>query len=366
VGADRTVLLDIRETVAKLVVQTSRQSGAAAVYTELFDFSGDEIYFLEEHGLAGSTYGEAQLAFEHAAVIGLVDDAGTTLNPPADTRLGTQTLIVVAEDDSALTGTARAAAQPDLDLLGAESGSDEHPTSALLIGWNERAPIVLRELDYYAPPGSSLVLLTSYGDPEVPALENLDVTVVYGLTTDRATLDAHVLPGLDQVIVLCYSDHLSAQAADARTLVTLLHVRDILSRLGAATAVVSEMLDDRNRALAQVAHVDDIVVSGEIVSLIVTQLAEEPRLEAVFRELLGNEGSEIYLRPVEWYCRPGHEVSFATVVAGAVRRNETAIGYRSASLAGDAGSDFGVWVNPPKSETFHVRPDDRVVVLAEA
>ena len=54
VGADRTVLLDIRETVAKLVVQTSRQSGAAAVYTELFDYEGDEIYFLDEHGLARS------------------------------------------------------------------------------------------------------------------------------------------------------------------------------------------------------------------------------------------------------------------------------------------------------------------------
>ena len=47
------MLLDIRETVAKLVVQTSRQSGAAAVYTELFDYGGDEIYFLEDHALDG-------------------------------------------------------------------------------------------------------------------------------------------------------------------------------------------------------------------------------------------------------------------------------------------------------------------------
>ncbi|NHA00197.1 hypothetical protein G5V59_08835 [Nocardioides sp. W3-2-3] len=37
IGRDRpgrTALLDIRETVARLVVQTSRQSGAAAVYRE--------------------------------------------------------------------------------------------------------------------------------------------------------------------------------------------------------------------------------------------------------------------------------------------------------------------------------------------
>ena len=53
VGKGRTTLLDIRETVAKLVVQTSRQSGAAAVYTELFDYSGDEFYFFDDHGLAG-------------------------------------------------------------------------------------------------------------------------------------------------------------------------------------------------------------------------------------------------------------------------------------------------------------------------
>ena len=108
VGKGRTTLLDIRETVAKLVVQTSRQSGAAAVYTELFDYSGDEFYFFEEHGLAGSTYAEAQQAFEAASVVGIVDGATSKLNPPADTVLtADQTLIVVVEDDSALEGQSR-------------------------------------------------------------------------------------------------------------------------------------------------------------------------------------------------------------------------------------------------------------------
>ena len=65
--------------MAKLVVQTSRQSGAAAVYTELFDYEGDEIYFLEDHGLAGSTYAEAQLAFE----AGIGDRAHRRRRPPS-------------------------------------------------------------------------------------------------------------------------------------------------------------------------------------------------------------------------------------------------------------------------------------------
>ena len=118
------------------------------------------------------------------------------------------------------------------------------------------------------------------------------------------------------------------------------------------------MIDDRNRVLASVADVDDIVVSGEIVSLLVTQLSEDGRLEAVFKELLGAEGSEIYLRPAEWYVQPGDDVSWATVVAGAARRNETAIGLKSALLA-DPGLKFGVVVNPPKSRPTRSAPATR-------
>jgi voltage-gated potassium channel Kch len=365
VGKGRATLLDIRETVAKLVVQTSRQSGAAAVYTELFDYEGDEFYFLEDHGLAGSTYAEALQAFEAASVVGVIEDGRSTLNPPPETVISAeQTLIVVAEDDSALDGQVRSMTEPALNRLGVQLSDDAHPTQALLIGWNDRAPIVLRELDRYAPPGSTLTVVTTYGAPVVPAFENLAVTVVKAPTTNRAVLEEHLTGDLDQIIVLCYDRDLDVQTADSRTLVTLLHVRDILSRLGSETPVVSEMIDDRNRVLASVADVDDVVVSGEIVSLLVTQLSEDRRLEAVFKELLGADGSEIYLRPAEWYVEPGDAVSWATVVAGAARRNETALGLKSALLA-EAEMKFGVVVNPPKSQTYTIGPGDAVVVLAE-
>jgi ion channel POLLUX/CASTOR len=41
------------------------------VYTELLNFSGDEIYFKREPQLAGKTYGEALLAYEDSCVMGL-------------------------------------------------------------------------------------------------------------------------------------------------------------------------------------------------------------------------------------------------------------------------------------------------------
>ncbi len=368
VGGDRTVIVDKRETIARLIVQTSRQSGAAAVYTELFDFDGDEIYFHSDPSLAAATYGAALSAYETASVIGLVSPAGImALNPPMASVIGGSELVVVAEDDSMLASAPRSTASVDDARINTAVVAPEATSKVLMLGWNERAATVVRELDEYAQSGSTLEILTEFGTPDVPTLANLTVQVSHGRTSDRATLDRYTITDYDQIIVLCYSDELPVQRADARTLVTLLHLREIVGdrTKGERPSVVSEMLDDRNRALAQVAHVDDVIVSDEILSLILSQLSENDRLEAVFQDLLDADGAEIYLRPVRDYVLPGDPVTYATIVAAAAARGETALGYRVSAESDDVDAGFGVYVNPAKSRTFSVEPADRVVVLAE-
>lgn len=368
VGGDRTVIVDKRETIARLIVQTSRQSGAAAVYTELFDFDGDEIYFHSDASLAAGTYADALSAYETASVIGLVSPEGLMgLNPPMDTVIGGSELVIVAEDDSMLASAPRSTASVDDTRINTAAVAPEATSKVLMLGWNERAATVVRELDEYAQAGSTLEILTEFGTPDVPTLVNLTVEVTHGRTSDRATLDRYTITDYDQIIVLCYSDELPVQRADARTLVTLLHLREIVGdrTKGERPSVVSEMLDDRNRALAQVAHVDDVIVSDEILSLILSQLSENERLEAVFQDLLDADGAEIYLRPVRDYVLPGEPVTYATIVAAAAARGETALGYRVSAESDEADANFGVYVNPAKSALFAVEPADRVVVLAE-
>ena len=48
--------MDKSETISRLIVQTSRQSGLSIAYTELLDFDGDEIYFREDPALVGKTF----------------------------------------------------------------------------------------------------------------------------------------------------------------------------------------------------------------------------------------------------------------------------------------------------------------------
>jgi hypothetical protein len=367
VGRGRAVVLDRGSTVAKLIVQTARESGAAAVYTELFDFEGDEIYLHPDHGLGELTYGSVLRHYEKASVIGLLDSAGApVLNPPQETLVGDASLILVAEDDSVLPTLSTSTAVIDHSAITALVNASEGPTRVLLIGWNGRAGMIVRELDKYAEPGSTLTVLADLGQPQLPALRNLTADIQPGSTTSRSVLDMHVTPALDQVIVLPYADNLGVQQADARTLVSLLHVRNIVGEEPGGTAVVTELLDDRNRALAEVAHVDDVIVSDQILSLMISQLSGDRRLERVFADLLDAGGAEIYLRPAEWYVGLGATVTFATFVAAAGVRNETAFGYRSMHLGRNRQLSGSVVVNPAKSATFTVFPGDRVVVLADS
>jgi voltage-gated potassium channel Kch len=75
------------------------------------------------------------------------------------------------------------------------------------------------------------------------------------------------------------------QEADARTLITLLHLRDMSDKSGKPLAIVSEMLDIKNRDLAQVTRADDFVVSDNLISLMLSQISENPELSLVFQSM---------------------------------------------------------------------------------
>lgn len=96
-----------------------------------------------------------------------------------------------------------------------------------------------------------------------------------------------------------------------------------------------------------------------------SQLGENAELYNVFTDIFDPEGAEIYLKPVGDYVATGEPVNFYTVVEAARRREQTAIGYRKTSEAGDAAISYGVHTNPKKSDEVLFAPEDKVIVIAE-
>ncbi|HMD79820.1 MAG TPA: NAD-binding protein, partial [Anaerolineales bacterium] len=244
------------------------------------------------------------------------------------------------------------------------------PEKCLILGWNRSGTTIVHELDNYVPAGSQVTVVADIYNIEKQIraqggkLKNQKLVVMEGETTDRDLLNKLHVEDYDHVIVLAYST-LEPQEADAKTLVTLLHLRDMAVRDETPFSIVSEMLDLRNRELAEATQVDDFIVSEHLVSLMMSQLSENAELFDVFTDIFDPEGAEIYLKPIGDYVTTGQAVNFYTVTEAARRRGETALGYRIESESNDSSKAYGVHTNPKKSLQVKFVPEDKVIVIAE-
>lgn len=360
-------LVAVDELISRITVQTCRQPGLSEVYTELLDFASDEIYLHDEPALVGSTFREAAARYEACAVLGIAATAGgVDLRPDADRRIAPgERIVAIAADHGALRIGGGQLPEIDESAIAVPVRVAPAPERTVVLGWNRKAPLVIRELDGYVAEGSdTLVVAEADAGDAIARLSaearNHRLRFERGSTTDRTTLERLSILTADHIVVLSYSDSLSPAAADSQTLITLLHLRDMQERGGQDLSVVSEMLDVRNRDLAEVTHADDFIVGEHLATLLMCQLAENRHLESVFQELFDAAGSEIYLKPAASYVQLGRPVTFHTVSESAFRQGHLALGYRQSRAGGN-----GVVVNPRRSEPITFGADDRLIVLAE-
>jgi voltage-gated potassium channel Kch len=377
VVGDAAALILAAPLISRLLVQTGRQPGLSIVYTELLDFAGVEIYIQPQPALVGKTFREAVFAYDSSTLLGVVTAADDlVLAPPADRRLvDGDRLIAISEDDDTLVldGASLAAgalavptAIDEAAIIDPPQRTASRPERTLVLGASRRLGRVLTELDSYVAPGSTVLVV---GELEPPAealgqLRNMQAATRVGDVTQRATLDALDVTSFDHILLLSETVNRTQEMADARTTVTLLHLRDLERRAGKKVPITSEILDIQSRELATVAEADDFIVSNTLVSLMVAQVAENPHLVQVFDELFSAGGKELYLKPVTDYVRAG-ELSFGVVCEAALRRGEIAIGYRIGSHARDPEVAFGIVVNPSKRAKVRLGSGDSVIVIAE-
>ncbi|MEP7361504.1 MAG: hypothetical protein ABI744_07990 [Chloroflexota bacterium] len=371
VGGREVQLILADDLIARIMVQSARQPRLSAIYTELLDFDKGEIYAVEQPQIEGKTFGDALLDYETCSLIGLCDANGEVrLNPPMETVIGPGAkAIIISEDDDRIETRPRplGIAAADAALPPAPPNASR-PERTLLLGWNRRAPMIARELSRYVGRGS--LLTVGANTPgiahDVASLElegkNLTVELKPIDTGRRSDIDRLDPASYDHILVLGYSEQMAPQAADTRTLVTLLHLRTIREAAGQRMDIVSEIIDVRNLALIAVTRADDFVVSNKLVSQMLSQASENEFMEKIFRDLLDEEGSEIVLRPASAYVPLGVEHSFYDLVRAAAARGEVAIGHH---IVDSSQGTSGLVINPTKSKTVAYAEGDRIIVLAQ-
>ena len=370
----RVLAVQSNDVIARVTAQASRQPGLAAVVLDLLDFEGDEIYFSEVKELVGSTYRQALLAFNTSSIIGVRTVQGEVLiNPDSERKFGRgDQVIAIAADDDKVTFTGLRTNELFKKPAVRRTVIKHKAEHLLIIGWSAMGNAVLEELAPFLPTGSTVTILADtslVAKSALPRKKVGRVSVNFKHSNESITelADAARKKKYFEVIVMAYRENISVAEADARTMLTMLLMNKLFEEDGNGidpTRLVAEVLDSRKADLARVANPDDLVVSDILSALMATQLSQNPELAPVFTDLFDADGATLCVRPIENYAPVAGQITYATLVASAAARGESAIGYRRAKHPkGDPTS--GVILNPEKSAVFATQPGDALVVVGD-
>jgi len=378
--SDKITLVDPDDMIAKIIVQTSRTAGLGLVYSSIFGFSGSEFYFTKP-SRTDVSFGQLAYHYPDGIPLGIRRANGKIdLRPDVSTKLSDEEeIILIAEDDSTIDF------QDDPIF---ESGKLQLVSKTispgvervLILGWNQKLPTILTEFSSYLQPGSEIHVAVSKSLDELPQVSEAlndfkkQTTAIHLKFTECDCLDIDQLKNLslasyDNIIVVS-TIYDNVEMADARTTNILLLIRSVLQAedvLGTnKVLVISEVLDSDNLELINQTGINDAIISTNMVSKIIAQAAEEPDILQVYDELFQEDGSEIYLKPLNYYTDSnGLQTTFGELLDLVAQRDEICLGYRIMSNSLSAETGFGVVVNPPKDKQVLIGPDDFLIVLAE-
>jgi hypothetical protein len=240
------------------------------------------------------------------------------------------------------------------------------PEKILVIGSSDIIDDMLLQIDEHAIRGTRITVLTEEPVEKIdrqirqarPApFHNIEIVLIQGDAALAGVFGDLELSSFDCIVVLASTESEAADA-DTHTLRIMLRLFDLRTYDTGRSHTIVELTDETNIDLFQDLGVDDIVVSTDIVSASLAQVAQEPVLGPIFRELLGVGGVEISLRPLTDYVPPQTTFRFADLIFSAQQKLEIALGVRS-------GADGRIDINPDRAEVWTADEADKIIVLAQ-
>ena len=390
IADDQITIFLSNDFMAKIISQTCRQPGLSLVYSELLSFngkshykdittnwyddaSGDEIYFSNQKKLYGKRYDEVILSFNTSTVIGYYNkNTGVSLNPTNNYIFKEDDEVIVIAEDAKKIDYCMFHKNKLNEKIIVNKKTKLNPEKILIINWNRYTPLIIEKIDNYVMNGTILDILYAKDNKldltriKHDNLSNVSVNLINGDPAIYEVLEDINLPKYDHVVVLSDFKNYSTLDADSRSLIILLHCRRIIEKSNKKITIVSQILDEKNRAIADQAKADDFIVSEKMVSQYLAQLSENKLLYSLYNELFTSEGSEIYFNNLSDYINGGITTNFYNIVKSASLKNESAIGYRKHKFKYSVDHNYGVKMNPDKDDEIIVEKGDQLIVIGES
>ena len=354
--ANNITTLQTNSILAKMIAHSCTQTGLSETFREVFDFEGSEFYLVEFKGLEGLTFEELMSRVSKATPAGIYRDDKVTINPDPKMKLNdTDKVLVFSEeiDSAELVDPAKEKPNTNIKMVDVEEKTD-----TIIIGHNETLPIILNEL----PENVTQVFLVNQDTSrkeqkaieKVAAKRKLKLNYYEGDTHNED--DLVELAKMAKHIVILNEHDGDPEEADMEAIFLLLKLRDIRKRHNLNFNITMEMQQEHNQKLVSRGDHTDFLVSSSMSSLILAQLAESPELIGVFREILSNEGNEIYLKNAGLIKLEG-EFSVRDIRMIMLKYSYIFLGY----IDKDKNSHF----NLPLDEIITLTKEDNLIVLGE-
>ncbi|KAI3951489.1 hypothetical protein MKX01_018605 [Papaver californicum] len=356
VGGDVIETVVAHDVIGRLMIQCALQPGLAQIWEDILGFENAEFYIKRWPQLDG-------LCFEDVAANG----GKIVLNPDDDYVLkeGDEILVIAEDDDTYSPGPipeVRCGFFPKIFT------PPKYPEKILFCGWRRDIHDMIMVLEALLAQGSELWMFNEVpieererklidGGLDISGLANLSLVHTYGNAVIRRHLESLPLETFDSILILAdESLEDSIVHSDSRSLATLLLIRDIQSKrlpykeakstsvrhvgfshsswiremqqASDKSIIISEILDSRTRNLVSVSRISDYVLSNEFVSMALAMVAEDKQINRVLEELFAEEGSEMCIRPAEFYLYDQEELCFYDIMRRGQQRQEIVVGYR--------------------------------------
>lgn len=230
------------------------------------------------------------------------------------------------------------------DYLGMGERNLENHT--ILCGWNYRARVILNELSIDTQnQGKSMVLIA---DIERKPLDEIDFFFIKGQVCDETLHRANLVKA--KTVIILGDDSLEDTARDAKAILSTLTVESI----NPDAYTIVELVDQAYVKTCKRANADEIIVSSDLSSMLISQAALNHGITKVIYEILRSEnGNQLYKVPV-----PKSKIGLAFIDV-LIYMKQT---YQSIVLAVQKGREGEVISNPPAN--YQLENDDYLILMA--
>jgi len=345
--------------------QVARHRGLSAVYQDLLNFGGNEIYLIPGESFAG-TFGDLFEALDAGIPIATISNGAVDFWPNWTERLENKTIVILAANRQDALRTTPTKDDLRLDIRIAGRPKPSTAENFLFVGWNECAEELRQTLDKILPVGSKLTVIR-----RLQEMQPLDLSFcgqsmqIFGRGSNDPLDDQSFLAAFNHVVVFADND-VTPQLSDAQVLTDLLALRKHANQVEdprSRFTIVAELRRRSSRHIAGINLADDLLVSDSLMAAAATQLAIQPQLEPVLDGFLSStQPVEIItsrLDSFHWFDKETeldwkHAKRLIAQTFG-----EIAIGFRRQN-----GSSPFVSLNPPNNESMVA--SDEVVLISQS